>query len=284
MEGLLQVMKHEHHSQYTPQDTMRAESALLTVWAVLGDLTDELVLVGGLVPRYICRPRAHVMPAVTMDVDLGVTLELSTGQYEPTTRRLADHGFEWRNKRFIKTVSGVDLFLDFLADKPSETAADSVVVDDVVGVSAFYGVRRALEVHRCVRISGRDLQGANVTETVRVCEVGPYICLKLQAYAGRSQGKDVFDLVRAIRDYDGGIEAAAALFHAERDRNLAYPHALRILRDRFAGRHSKGPMQYANFCMPADEDASESQREQRAARVNEALDSAALLLNTRANP
>lgn len=147
-------MKHEHHSQYTPEDTTRAESALLTVWAALGNLTDDLVLVGGLVPRYICRPREHDVTAVTMDVDLGVALELSAGQYEPTTRRLADQGFEWKDKRFVKTVSGVDLFLDFLTDKPTEQSSDSAVVDDVAGISAVYGVNRALAVNRRVRIAG----------------------------------------------------------------------------------------------------------------------------------
>lgn len=56
MEGLLQVMKYEHHNQYRPEDTARAESALLTVWAVLQPIRDEIVLVGGLVPRYTPSP------------------------------------------------------------------------------------------------------------------------------------------------------------------------------------------------------------------------------------
>jgi len=43
-------MKYEHHSQYAPEDTQRAEAALLTVWAVLEESRDDLVLVGGLAP------------------------------------------------------------------------------------------------------------------------------------------------------------------------------------------------------------------------------------------
>lgn len=273
-------MKLAHYSEYSDADTALAESALLTVWAALGNLTEEIVLIGGLVPRYICKPRKHDVTAVTMDVDLGVALELSTGQYEPATRRLADHGFEWKGKRFVKTVSGVDLFLDFLTDKPSEDAADSVTVGEVAGVSAVYGVSRALAVNRRVPISGYDLQGARVTEEVRVCDVGPYICLKLLAYAGRAQGKDIFDFVRAVRDYDGGSEAAAALFHAERGQNLAYEPALKILRERFEEARSKGPTQYANFCMPNDTDLNDAQRRNRTERVNEALDAAYFLLSS----
>ncbi len=74
MERLLQAVKHEHHNQYAPEDTTRAESALLTVWAVLEDFRDEIVLVGGLVPRYICRPAPADLQPVTMDVDIAVAL------------------------------------------------------------------------------------------------------------------------------------------------------------------------------------------------------------------
>ncbi|MEI8140947.1 MAG: hypothetical protein WCI03_13910 [bacterium] len=271
-------MKLAHYNEYRPEDTTRAESALLTVWAALGNLTDDLVLVGGLVPRYICKPQADDVTAVTIDVDLGVSLELSTGQYETTSRRLADHGFEWKDKRFVKTIQNVDLYLDFLTDKPAELAADSVVVDDVAGISAVYGVSRALEVYRTVTITGFDLQGAKVAEQVKVCEVGPYLCLKLLAYAGRAQGKDVFDVVRSVRDYDGGIEKAVALFHDEKGKNLAYEPALHILRARFDGPGAKGPIQYSDFCTPGDGIASESQRQQRSRRINEALDVAHLLL------
>ncbi len=156
---------------------------------------------------------------------------------------------------------------------------DSVVVDDIAGISAVFGVSRALEVYRTVAITGLDLQGARVSESVKVCEVGPFLCLKLQAYAGRAQGKDIFDLVRAVRDYDRGMELAATLFHAEKGKNLAYPLALHVLRERFSDERSKGPIQYAAFCMPGDTDASDAQRRQRLARINEALDTASLLLS-----
>jgi hypothetical protein len=83
--------------------------------------------------------------------------------------------------------------------------------------------------------------------------------MKLQAYAGRSQGTDVFDFVRAVRDYDGGIDSAVRLFQAERGSNLAYEPAMKVLQDRFGGVRSKGPTQYADFCMPSDTDLNDSQ-------------------------
>ena len=124
-------MKMKHYEDYSPGDTVRSESALLTVWAVLRDLTEDLVLVGGLVPRYICRPGAEALHPVTMDVDLGVPLAMSSGLYDSTKTRLEKAGFEWVEKRFVKTIGKSKLYLDFLTDKPRKDAPDSAMVDDI---------------------------------------------------------------------------------------------------------------------------------------------------------
>ena len=130
MEGILQAVKMHHYKDYSAEDTARSEAALLTVWAVLHDLTEDLVLVGGLVPRYICRSAASVLQPVTTDVDLGVSLGFSSGTYETTRTRLEKAGFDWKDNRFVKTIGATNLFLDFLTNKPSQDAPNSAMVDD----------------------------------------------------------------------------------------------------------------------------------------------------------
>ena len=278
MGGILQAVKMEHHSDYSAEDTAKSESALLTVWAVLHDLTEDLVLVGGLVPRYICRPGTSTLQPVTMDVDLGVALGISSGMYDTTKTRLEKAGFEWRERRFVKTIGKTSLFLDFLTDKPTNDAPDSAMVDDIP-VSAVFGVDRALALYREVTIAGKDLYGAGVSERVKVCEVGPFICLKLQAYRNRAQSKDVFDLVRAVRDYDGGTEAAVAAFRAESERNLAFMCATHTLEERFGDVRSKGPVQYADFCAGSLMSDSATDTEfLQTQYANEAVDAARALL------
>lgn len=270
-------MKMEHYEDYSSEDTTRSESALLTAWAALHDLTEDLVLVGGLVPRYICRPPAEALQPVTMDVDLAVSLALSSGMYDTTKTRLQKAGFDWQDKRFVKEVGRTKLYLDFLTDKPGADAPDSAMVDDIP-VSAVYGVDRALALYRDVDISGTDLYGANVTERVKVCEAGPFICLKLQAYHNRAQSKDVFDLVRAVRDYDAGPDAAVAAFLAESGKNRAFECAMHTLNGRFADATSKGPVQYTDFC--ADSlmaDSSADTEFLQAQYANEAVDAAQAL-------
>jgi hypothetical protein len=280
MGGIPQAMKMEHYADYSAEDTARSESALLTVWAVLQDWTEDLVLVGGLVPRYICRPAAEALQPVTMDVDLAVSLALSNGMYETTKTRLEKAGFDWKESRFVKTIGRTQLYLDFLTDKPGKDAPDSAMVDDIP-VSAVYGVDRALTLYREVDVSGRDLYGGDVTEHIKVCEVGPFICLKLQAYHNRAQSKDVFDFVRAVRDYDEGPDAAVAAFRGESVRNLAFERALHTLQERFANATSKGPVQYADFCAGSlMSDSAADTDFLRRQYANEAVDAAQALLSS----
>lgn len=273
-------MKMDHYEDYSAEDTARSESALLTVWAVLHDLTEDLVLVGGLVPRYICRPAAEALQPVTMDVDLAVSLALSSGMYDTTKTRLEKAGFDWKENRFVKEIGKTKLYLDFLTDKPREEAPDSAMVDDIP-VSAVYGVDRALALYREVDVFGKDLYGGEVTEHIKVCEVGPFICLKLQAYHNRAQSKDVFDFVRAVRDYDQSPDAAVAAFRTESPRNLAFECALHTLKDRFADATSKGPVQYADFCAGSLMSNSAADTDfLRRQYANEAVDAARALLSS----
>ena len=48
------AVKYETYGLYDPVGVANAERAFLTVWAALGSWRDDLVLVGGLVPKYLC--------------------------------------------------------------------------------------------------------------------------------------------------------------------------------------------------------------------------------------
>ena len=77
-------MKYETYRDYDPRGVDLAESALLTVWAGLSSYQNDLVLIGGLVPKYLCgdvsATRSLPRP-VTLDADLGIALGASAGSY-----------------------------------------------------------------------------------------------------------------------------------------------------------------------------------------------------------
>lgn len=66
-------MKLPRFHDYNRDDTARSEAALLSIWPRLADFHQDLVLVGGLVPRYICYPlEDDEWQPITLDVDLAI--------------------------------------------------------------------------------------------------------------------------------------------------------------------------------------------------------------------
>lgn len=81
-------------SEYPRPSLVSAEAALLTAWRSLERYHDDLVLVGGLAVHYLTKKDATRLPgAVTMDVDFGITLGASGGQYGTIKSDLAGLGF-----------------------------------------------------------------------------------------------------------------------------------------------------------------------------------------------
>jgi len=274
-------MKFSKASDYRSENTRLSESALLSLWAKLGDLQDDIVLVGGLVPRYICRPSSDGLEPNTLDVDFGIALAAGGSMYSPLSERLGSEGFLWKNRRFVKKTSRGNFIVDFLTERPTPNSTTTAIVDNI-GVSAFFGIDRALRIFREVEIEGTDLDGARVRERVKVCEIGPFICLKLQAFHGRAERKDLFDVIRSVIHYDGGLDEAIRSFQQEAGLNLAHPIACRVLRDRFEDEKAKGPIAYASFCseeQPLMIDLSEEERVYRYTTfANQAVDVALALL------
>lgn len=247
-------MKYETYSEYDPRHTGLAESAFLTVWSALGPWREDLVLVGGLVPKYLCGDltiqRELPRPA-TLDVDLGIALAADGGQYGNLFWDLAAQGFKPNEKtpsRYEKVINDFTLPLDFLVEKAPVTTGTAQVADIIAGI--IPGVDRALRTARTMTISGVDLHGAEQKLSARICEVGPFISLKLRAFYSRQQPKDAFDILYTLRHYDGGTAAAIAAFAEEvRVGNPACPDALRTLREHFTNETSPGPVKASHFVL-----------------------------------
>lgn len=278
-------MKYETYSEYDPLYTSLAESAFLTVWSTLGSWHTDLVLVGGLVPKYLCgdlSQRRELPRPATLDVDLGIALAADSGQYGSLRFELSGQGFkpsEVYPSRFEKSIEGVPIYIDFLVENPPRTRG-AALVEDVVA-SIMPGVERALATARSIKVAGVDLQGAKQNLVARVCEVGPFLALKLRAFCDRQQPKDAFDILYTLRHYDGGTPFAIDAFAEEvRVGNPACTDALRTLKEHFHSDSSPGPVKASHFVLgqtaPGE---SEDIRFLRTTLRQDMVDAAALLLN-----
>jgi hypothetical protein len=283
MGKLLPAMKYETYSEYDPHRAALAESAFLTAWAGLRQWHENLVLVGGLVPKYLCgNVSSNALPhPATLDVDLGIALATDSGQYGSLLWELRGQGFQssaQHPSRFEKSVQGITIPIDFLVEKPPFSTGSAQVEDITAGIMP--GVDRALATARTVTVAGVDLHGARQKLDARVCEVGPFLALKLRAFFHRQQPKDAFDILYTILHYDGGTSKALAGFAEEvRLGNPACVDALRTLREHFANETDPGPVKASYFVLgQAGPFESEETRFQRINIRQDMVDAAARLL------
>ena len=163
---------------------------------------------------------------------------------------LRDQGFRLTKNeggvRYAKRVGDYTIPIDFLTDVPPNTHG-TAMVDDIVA-NILPGINRALLTARNVTITGMDLTGVQQNLILRVCEVGPFLAMKLRAFASREQGKDAFDILYSLLHYDRGTEAAVSSFVEEvRADNAACPDALRCLELHFGSENSLAPRKAADF-------------------------------------
>jgi hypothetical protein len=213
---------------------------------------------------------------------LGIALGSSKGQYGTLATDLSAQGFrrsqdESGGPRYVKTIGDVTVPVDFLAENSPSTQG-TIVVDDIVA-NILPGIDRALATARKVEITGLDLYGITQTLNVRVCEVGPFLAMKLRAFANRQQPKDAFDIHYTLRYYDKGTEAAVEAFTEEvKVGNPACTDAIASLNEYFRDEQSSAPARAAHFLYgPVLPGESKDQRFRRQQIRQEVVDAAGLL-------
>lgn len=259
------MSKFSSFAEYPPRSLAGAEAALLTAWASLERFHDDLVLVGGLAVKYLTKQGAGLLPGpVTMDVDLGVTLAAEAGgQYGSMADDLSGQGFKLDEKgRYVRQFETMPVFIDFLTEHP--TATTGAVGVDGVRADVFPGVARALATRRKVVVEGKDLFGVQQKAVVPASGIGPLLVLKLNAFAGRQQAKDAYDVLLGVSRFADGPDTAIAAFQAEASAgNRAYARAVETLRTHFFEAGHSGPLRCASFALDGQPGIDDRQTRER---------------------
>jgi len=250
---------------YTPDQTERAEQILLEVWSRLADYHNYLVLVGGLVPRYLVPQSDRQIPrhCGTLDVDLGVSLAIADVKAYSSIRQsleriglhpdINERGNERKHSFLMESDAG-PIVVDFLTT--NYDGPDSVVraVESQLSAVQVEGMGLALEAPLEVPIQGPTLLGGITSATVRVSRPVPFIVLKALAFHTRLEGKDANDLVYVLRYADRSPAAVAGRVTDYERKSDAFIHALNTLKADFESPSHTGPARYARF-LPNEPDA-----------------------------
>lgn len=240
----------------------------LYVATKLGDLRDDLVVVGGLVPSLLVDPNglpagaeAHVG---TLDLDIGLTVALlDAGRYRAITERLRDAGFApdvneqgQTTRQRWRILGEAAVTVDFLIAPSLEGDRGGRLRNLEPDFAAIIvpGLELAFRDRQAIAMSGRTILGEEAERSIWVCDAGAYIVLKAIAFDLRGENKDAYDLFYVLRNYGRGPVDVAAhvrpLLDAAETRT-----ALTILRRDFGGVDRVGPRRVADFVVGGRDDA-----------------------------
>lgn len=170
-------------SGYGPEFLVRARRTCLHVATVIGDMTDEVVLVGGLVPSLIV-PQESLPPGGeahvgTLDVDVGLGLGLlDAGRYQELSERLRRAGFgpdeneagrRTRQRWVWKESRGVSL--DFLVPPsgPADVGGTLRDLEEDFAALVAPGLPLAFRDRTTVTLHGETLFGERAVRRMWVC-------------------------------------------------------------------------------------------------------------------
>jgi len=254
-------------SEYKSEHVELVRSICLYVATKLGDLMDEVVVVGGLVPSLLidqsALPDGVSAHVGTMDLDVGLKLALlDEGRYSTLTERLRDAGFvqdrteDGRPTRQRWRVTGTgSVTVDFLIPPSLATDQGGKLRDIEKDFAAIIapGLKLAFEDRRRVRIGGKTIFGEKATRGVWVCGPGAFVVLKALAFLDRGENKDAYDLYYLIRNFGSGVEDVAACLRPFIDDPEAQ-RAIDVLRTDFLDHEGVGPRRVAEFLRDGPDD------------------------------
>ena len=249
-------------SEYRKGQVQLVRQTCLYVATKLGDLLDELVVVGGLVPSLLIPDEsfaededAHIG---TMDLDLGLSLAiLNAHRYEDLILRLRRAGFEpdvneagnptfqrWK----IEPSRDLKVTVDFVISPSLEEdkGGDLRHIEKDFAAVITPGLRLAFQDRQKVTLDGNTLLGEKASRNIWICGPGAFVVLKALAFDQRGENKDAYDLYFVIRNYGHGVddvyECLEPLLNEPETRQ-----ALKILQRDFSDPDQTGPRRIAQF-------------------------------------
>lgn len=255
---LTMVRKPSTRDGYPPEQSGFVRSTCLYLATKLGDLLDEIVVVGGLAP-YLLVDQENLPLGMeghlgTMDLDVGFTLGiLDSRRYRELGARLRDAGFkpainEKGRTKFQTWTSPrpYPVTVDFLIP-PTDTTDEG---DRILHIESDFaaivtpGLELAFRNRHLVELSGRTPSGASATRVIPVCGLGAFTVLKALAFGNRAANKDAYDLFYVWSGV--GIPEVAGSLAALRP-SAYVDDALTVIARDFCTHDGLGPIATAQF-------------------------------------
>lgn len=270
---------------YTPEAVAACERALRTLITKIGPWGAQLVLIGGMAPKYLVGTLpAALSPHVgttDLDVVVGVAMESDDeAAYRSLQKNLTESGFRPSRDpdtgqeitfRWERRVDDVTVNLEFFCPVGDGTPGRlKRNPGDGIGsqISAIRTRGAELAAADCitVHLSGETLDAGGIRENVpvRVANLLPMLVLKSFALHERDKDKDAYDIVWTLSSYrEGPASAAGAARRSPVVDRSEVAEAIDLLRSNFRTYQHTGPSRYARFELGDTQDVDERDRLRR---------------------
>ena len=252
-------MKPTTMTGYSPETTSLARNTVLSLATWLGDLMEDVVIVGGLVPSLLVGdPPDGVEPhAGTLDVDLALHLAvLDDERYTKISDRLRRAGAgpslnadgKPTPQTWCVVVSTMSVEIDFLLGPATPASKAGGIHHLEIDFAAYVipAVPLAFADRRRCTISGTTLTGEAAQRDVWVAGPGSFVVMKALALKMRGERKDAYDLCWILEAWERGPADVAAVFRSLPPHSLK-DEALQILASDFATADHIGPRRAVEF-------------------------------------
>ncbi len=246
---------------YTPESLELVRSVCLYVMTKLGDLSDEIVLVGGLVPSLLIDRDQEAPHVGTTELDLGLALALlDQERYREVSQRLRDAGFspdanedgQLTRQRWRIDEATVDFLIP-----PADSSRRGGSIQNLEGDFAALvtpGLDLAFQDREKRTLEGRTIRGEKAKRDIWVCGPGAFVVLKALAFGNRGENKDAYDLYYVMKNFGGRLSDVASRLKPL----LGAPEAqttLQILNRDFRDPDAVGPRRVAEFLTGGPDEA-----------------------------
>jgi len=196
-----------------PKDSITlVKAGLLFVAVKLGDLLDEIVVVGGVVPSLLIdQEHAQEAHVGTTDLDLAFALTiLDDERYRELAQRFRDAGFAPAQKPDGKIIRQTwqlvgklgRITVDFLIPRSSKADPKRLMqnLESDLAAVRTRGLELAFLDRTPIDLEGVTIEGDHAKRTVNVAGVAAMLVLKAFAFVNRGAEKDAYDLFYLVRE------------------------------------------------------------------------------------
>ena len=258
-------------SDYREAEVQACFSVLLEIMTALGELRENVVIVGGNVPSLLI-PSAKEKHPGTLDVDLALDFKhISDDTYKTIVKTLSARGYYQKEQEqpftFYRDVEDefgnrITVEIDLLAGEYGGTGKGHrhQKIQDAQARKAR-GCDLVFDSAIRVNLAGTLPGGAKNQVTVKVPSIGPFLVMKGMALWERMKEKDAYDIYYCCRNYPGGLTALVEVIKPLAKNRLAR-EGLGKIKTKFAVVDGIGPTWVVDFREITDrEEKARVQRE-----------------------